>query len=195
MRLGGEKDPGGISQFEARSIFLSKLEQLCPDIIEELNNITTEEWAQKYNLNMPWLIEAIKKTRSNSSDGKIYGFAISSEAYWALPEEYINWDPAEETEAEFRYRIEEYITRRHAAAQRAGWKSAVEKRNILHFAWLVHFQVQGWSIPEIAERYNEHYEKQEKTLVEDTVSKGIHQAAKLVGINLRPGKRGPKNPK
>lgn len=53
------------------------------------------------------------------------------------------------------------------------------KRNKEHFEWLVRFQIQGWTIKEIADYYSE----EEKVLGEDTIKKHYIAHQILFGLH------------
>lgn len=63
-----------------------------------------------------------------------------------------------------------------------GYIKQREKRVLLHFKWLVHYQIQGWSLTKIADHYNKDSKKIHN---EDTIYHGVISAAELVLLNLR----------
>lgn len=100
------------------------------------------------------------------------------------------WDPREETWSEFESRMDKnferykksYRRRTEQFLQNRGYQIAKEKRNLLHFEWLVRFQVQGWSLRKIADFYSN---KSDELVHEDNVFQGIKSTAEHVLINLR----------
>lgn len=62
-----------------------------------------------------------------------------------------------------------------------GYRPTPRKSTLLHFVWLVRYQVQGWDFPMIAQKY--HAERQ-------TVDEAVRNTALLVGLKLRDGSKG-----
>lgn len=61
---------------------------------------------------------------------------------------------------------------------------AREKRELMHFTWLVEYQVNGMRISEIAEKYSAG-----KGMSLATVSEAVHSLAELLNLHLRPQSR------
>ncbi|XOK59225.1 hypothetical protein ACJ7K1_21990 [Paenibacillus elgii] len=101
------------------------------------------------------------------------------------------WDPRTETWKEFEDNLDKwfatykklYRERTEKFMEQHGYVKGKEKRNQEHFKWLVHYQIQGWSLRQIAE----HYEDEE--LSEDTIFRGVKSASEIVMLNLRPSNR------
>jgi hypothetical protein len=99
------------------------------------------------------------------------------------------WDPRQDTWTEFEGMLDEafkkykklYRKRTEDFMLKNGYIEGQEKRNIEHFQWLVRYQIQGWSIKEIADKYS----SLDKIVSEDVVNKALHNTAKLVGLKLR----------
>ncbi|MBP1996921.1 hypothetical protein [Paenibacillus eucommiae] len=105
------------------------------------------------------------------------------------------WDPRRETWRDFEEKMDQYY-KMYKEAYRArserflrerGYVKEKEKRNYEHFKWLVHYQVQGWNLREIADHYNT--SKSEVILQEDAIFRGIKSTAELVRLPLRIGKQ------
>ncbi|WP_144514287.1 hypothetical protein [Bacillus thuringiensis] len=99
------------------------------------------------------------------------------------------WDPRDEPWSEFEKNLDIafrqyknlYKNRTESYIKNLGYIEGKEKRNREHFEWLVRFQIQGWTIKEIADYYSE----EEKVLGEDTIKKALHCTSNIIGITLR----------
>ena len=61
--------------------------------------------------------------------------------------------PDEETEKQFRSRVDAYVAKVKADARVAGWSDQPEKRSLQHFEMLAEYQVGGWTQAKIVEYY------------------------------------------
>ncbi|MDO3676142.1 hypothetical protein [Paenibacillus ehimensis] len=101
------------------------------------------------------------------------------------------WDPRTETWKEFEESMDRwfaaykkmYRERTEKFMEQHGYVKGKEKRNQEHFKWLVHYQIQGWSLRQIAEHY------EDKELSEDTIFRGVKSASEIVMLNLRQSNR------
>lgn len=99
------------------------------------------------------------------------------------------WDPRNDTWGEFEKKLdaaykkykELYRERTEAHLERKGYVEGKEKRNKEHFEWLVRYQIQNWTVKEIAD----YYSKDDKILSEDTIKKALSNTASMVGLQLR----------
>ncbi|WP_171644243.1 hypothetical protein [Paenibacillus phytorum] len=109
------------------------------------------------------------------------------------------WDPRKVPWKEFEEQMDDwfvkykmmYRDRTENLLEQQGYIKSKEKRNLEHFEWLVRFQVQCWSLKEIADYYSE---ESNEILSEDTISRGIKSTAELIYLILRPGNK-PGRPK
>lgn len=100
------------------------------------------------------------------------------------------WDPRTETWKNFEESIDKvfaeykelYRKRTEEFLLDRGYVKEREKRNLDHFKWLVHYQVQRWSLREIADYYSQNTDE---LVHEDTVFHGIKSTAKLVLLDLK----------
>ncbi|MWC31362.1 hypothetical protein [Paenibacillus sp. MMS18-CY102] len=95
------------------------------------------------------------------------------------------WDPRKESWENFESKIdvlfkqykELYRERSEAFLAERGYVKERTKRNLEHFKWLVHYQVQGWSLRKISDHYSE---ITGEVISEDTIFHGIKKTADLV---------------
>ncbi|MFB4321621.1 hypothetical protein RB298_04685 [Priestia sp. BR_2] len=110
------------------------------------------------------------------------------------------WDPRNESWRDFEKKIDDwFLAYKKMYKQRAerflvekGYTKAKDKRNLEHFEWLVRYQIQNWTLKEIAD----YYSIQNDTVVnEDTVWKAVKNTSEIVLLTLRePNKAGrPRN--
>ncbi|MCK6078378.1 hypothetical protein [Paenibacillus silvae] len=100
------------------------------------------------------------------------------------------WDPREKTWKEFEKIIDNlykqykrlYKNRTETFLQEQGYIKQTEKRVLDHFKWLVHYQIQGWSLTKIADYYNNNSKRIHS---EDTIYHGVTNAAELALLKLR----------
>jgi hypothetical protein len=105
-----------------------------------------------------------------------------------------HWNPLTETIAAAEKRItsafikqlRQELKEKKKLCQTAGFKKTPEKRNQEHFKWLVYYQMEKWSLRQIADWCEENG----KLVGEDTISKAIHSVAELIGLPLRPPNKG-----
>lgn len=116
--------------------------------------------------------------------------------------EHPGWDPvgmanAGETRAEarrrmlatFEARLDEYLDRMEALAEERGLKKTPVKRNrngspVLHFEWLVNYQVQGRDCEELSQEYTDADPEGDRVIGSDAIRKAIAETARLVGLTL-----------
>ncbi|MBB6633293.1 hypothetical protein [Cohnella thailandensis] len=100
------------------------------------------------------------------------------------------WDPRTDTWQEFENRIDQafaeykelYRKRAEDFLLSRGYVKEKEKRNLNHFKWLLHYQIQRWSLREIADYYSC---SSDEIVQEDTVSHGIKSTANMVLLDLK----------
>ncbi len=92
------------------------------------------------------------------------------------------WRPDDETEEDYRKRVDSYIIQIGVSAEREGWSKAPEKRNLEHLEWLARYQVAGWTEAKIAE----HYQDENGSPEVPAVSRALTDTARLIGLTLRP---------
>ncbi|MCA1025013.1 hypothetical protein LCM23_02840 [Cytobacillus kochii] len=99
------------------------------------------------------------------------------------------WDPRIETWTEFEESVDRaykkykelYQLRTKLYMEKHGYIEGKQKRNKDHFEWLVRFQIQEWSVKEIAD----YYSKGNIIIAEDTIRKALVSTADLIGLELR----------
>jgi len=99
------------------------------------------------------------------------------------------WDPRLETWKEFEARIDTayktyknlYKKRTMLYMEKHGYIEGKPKRNKQHFEWLVRYQIQEWTVKDIADFYS----KDEKIVSEDTVRKALNNVSELLELKLR----------
>lgn len=72
------------------------------------------------------------------------------------------WDPRDQTWREFEqeldtmYETYKKLYREHAEKflMAKGYVKGKDKRNLNHFEWLIRYQIQGWTLKEIADHYS-----------------------------------------
>ncbi|MCR8634867.1 hypothetical protein [Paenibacillus radicis (ex Xue et al. 2023)] len=97
------------------------------------------------------------------------------------------WDPRTETWKSFEDTIDTwfksykkmYKERTEQFMDKHGYVKGKEKRTQEHFKWLLHYQIQGWSLRQIAEYYID------AEFNEDTLYRGVKSAAEVLMLNLR----------
>lgn len=100
-----------------------------------------------------------------------------------------SWDPRNNTWSEFEKGIDEaykkykelYRARTESIMKQQGYIEGKEKRSKEHFEWLVRYQIQKWTIKEIAD----HYSKDRKIYTEDAIKKALISTSKITQIKLR----------
>ncbi|HAI20687.1 MAG TPA: hypothetical protein DCM14_02090 [Clostridiales bacterium UBA8153] len=173
------------------------------------DELILEAWAERFNINVPWILGVANDTlevwwkHPDTMEplqwmwwlGPGYPracawlelrtapFTFGGEAWLPIKERRQVF--VERTRAAFERELGAYVEGIGRLAQDAGLEKTPEKRKLVHFDWLVHYQVQGWSMRKIADHYSG-----EGVLSEDTIAKGVRQAAKLVGLKLRPPRKG-----
>jgi hypothetical protein len=170
------------------------------------------QWAEKFGLRDQWLLEVAVRTLNHwrkKSD------ALGALSWAELPIAHPPL-PLEDREIEFRdtgWRVEaegwsEFASRTNAAFKQhlTSYKETIRRgmrelglplppdiRNPEHYTWLALYQTRRYSPAGIAELLN----RDQKTLLENTVLKAVTSTAGLVGLTLRqPQKgKGPKRPR
>lgn len=137
------------------------------------SNIEARDYEQilvNYHLDVSFALKGEKE--------KIRGFVFGD-----------GWDPRMDTWSEFEENIdalykkykELYKARTESYMEEQGYIEGKQKRNKNHFEWLVRYQIQEWSIKEIAD----HYSKENTILAEDTIKKALISTAKLLDLEIR----------
>lgn len=112
------------------------------------------------------------------------------------PPAFDEWEPWLETREAYLERakaaLERYCDQVQAAYEQAGWQEGVEKRArsgtpLVHFEWLVRYQVQRRTCERIAEECQD-----EEGLDPASVYQAISETAKLIGLPLAPLPKGRK---
>jgi hypothetical protein len=98
---------------------------------------------------------------------------------WASYER--NMDEAYE---EMKLSFKERRLRQHTSDYGGPRRLAREKRELMHFTWLIEYQVNGMRMSEIAEKYSSG-----KGMSLATISEAVHTLAELLNIILRPQNR------
>jgi len=216
MRLGkGEYDGGGMATWESRCLLLDAIQEKAPQVLQDLKEILPEinedqlqGWADKYNLNYPWVIELARDTLQLWKDfpeltEQPLEWPFSPTAGYWLPASrdemrlsftHPGGDIAEEPRnklkkrilADFEASLDKHLDSLEIMAQERGLEKTPELRKKEHFFWLVSYQVEGLCMRAIADYYSEDGD----LLTEDTISKGIRKAADITGITLRPAAKG-----
>jgi len=172
-----------------------------------------EAWAARFNLNENWLLEQALSTlniwrqcpfmREEPLEWGVY----PGGSYWSpVPKGDIRlvfgcrgWDPVEESRATARERIEgvfqeylaAYLGQMERLAEEREFKRSKEKRArsgadpLLHFKWLVRYQVQEWDYDEITQELTDNDPEGEASIGVDAVRKAIVNTARLMELRLR----------
>jgi hypothetical protein len=198
LRLGlGEFVTGG-PNYVARWEFLAAIRELLPEVMEELSKIAEstadtsdqfDDWLRRWHLSDDWLKAVASETLRRWQDHPVareakswhgHGFGWWEPANRPAPP--VPWDPRTETEGSYRGRIDKYIAEMKAAEAELGMLLSPEKRNFDHFKWLALYQVAARTQASISEQFQDENGKPDVP----AVSRGINDAAALVGIRLRP---------
>ena len=151
-----------------------------PDTMHFVGNIQAEtyEWMRTFYELLLQVYD--KKKEAALQEGKTFTL---------MPYSGAAWDPRNETWRGFEDRMDRAYTKyKELYRQRAedfllerGYVKGKEKRNLDHFKWLVHYQVEGWTLRKIADYYSN---ISDEIIYEDTVYRGIKSTAELVLLNL-----------
>jgi len=173
------------------------LDASSPDKLPRSLQVALRRWARQFNLLDEWCLAVARETLS-------FWYRYPAQAHlarWALPG---NVSGLSDDERLFELsdpgwrsgNWQQFETRMRKLMKESLLKYRerllgpdVEKRILQHFDWLALYQCAGWTHRQIAD------EMEERSVGEDTVSKGIRKAAELVSITLRPGSRGPRSRK
>jgi len=157
-----------------------------PALINLRDELST--WADRFHLNAPWCMERAVATvamwhsspgypRHHWEYGAVAGFEPLRE-----DETKIAFDTAGLPLADAQRILTEHYPQLDRLIRERGYvKASQSKRNPAHFDWLAHYQVQEWPLEKIAS----HAGRARKT-----VKVAIVDAASLIGLPLRPFKRG-----
>lgn len=166
------------------------------------NHLPTDGWVLQVAADTLLWWEGLPEDYSGNLDWKYPDINLKSPAS-PQPVFTLNttWYPGEETKGEAKRRLmrmledalEQYLDDMEKTVQAEGWLTTPGKRNrhgdpLLHFEWLVRYQVQRWTCERIAEEYGG--EKQE--LDPASVNQAISETAMLVGLTLAPLPKGRK---
>ncbi len=158
-----------------------------------------QSWAQRWHLETDWCLERALDTlgfwhrwpgsyllqRKWGGRGHAFWHALNAEER-CFTFTHPGWEPTEDTRAnaarairaEFKKRLSEYLDEIDHLARHRGYVPTPKKRvGDDHFDWLVMYQVQELSYPQIARRV---------CLERQSVTDGIKDAARLIDLPLRP---------
>jgi hypothetical protein len=160
------------------------------------------DWMDRFYLNEKWMRDcALGTLRMWADNPKMKNRELIIDPYSAEwnPEQFVTtWQPLEETITKAKERIEDeldrYLAHIEKLAEKQGWKKNKQLRQKMtgdflhHFEWLVMYQVEGLSYPEIAEKYMSL--NPDKPLTENTVNKGVVRVSDEIGLKRRKGRPG-----
>jgi hypothetical protein len=167
-------------------------------------------WAQRHHLDAEWVVDAALRTLIAYQQDPI---RLDTPAWFSLwpawrsalseAEQYFQmegiphaWDPTVESSARARERFramaikqfDEFLAQRRQLAEARGFgRPPQRKAPSQHLRWLVRRQVLGENYTEIAEADRR---ADPQVAGRKVVRNGVHQAAKLIGLNLRERDRG-----
>lgn len=171
-------------------------------------------WAERFHLADEWVLDAALDTLHRWTQwrkaAEVLEWAYIGGSWWApvsdeeqqLIFRHAGWDPTSETWESFESRLRadvewwlekvrmEYRPRLLALCEERGWRPTPIKRNrsgspLLHFEWLVRYQVQEWGYARIAQAYTDADPQGDKVIGEDAVRKAVKSTADLLGLTLR----------
>jgi len=167
-------------------------------------------WGHRYRLDADWCVDrALQTLRAwhrlpvesplrSEWDHEAVGYFLPASAGqrqfifehpgWQLTADGMTQSDAERTiRASFEIQLSEYFESMRALAHAADLERTPEKRRLVHFDWLVYYQVELWSQQEIAA---------EAGVDRTTVRDALQTAARETGLTLRNPSRGgrPRNP-
>lgn len=138
------------------------------------------EWANHHNMTDAWVVAIVRNTLSVRRDipGVIdSGFRWNHPGFGGvvldLPPAPM-WNPIEEQEEVFDYRIARYKDEMRTLVADRGAVPTPTKREPQHFAWVVRYQVLGMPYKNVASNVDA-----------GTASKAIRTTARLIGLTLR----------
>ncbi|MBC7075997.1 MAG: hypothetical protein H5T98_08005 [Syntrophomonadaceae bacterium] len=173
-----------------------------------------DTWARRFNLKAPWVQEQALTTLDLWRQHPTiiewrpleWGVLDLGEAYWGAVSEKeqqltftATWDPISESQTqamariqdEFNRYLKEFMSGLKAKAKQRGWVKPREKRTrsgedpLLHFKWLVRYQVQGWGYEEISQEFTDQDPLGEAVITTDAIRKAITATAELISLQLR----------
>ena len=205
LGIGGEMVPPGPNLL-AQGLFLEAVWRCVPEALVALATIAPSlpddyfnqgnkdqeqplrEWCEHWGFTTDWLLTVARRTATRmrhepDASGKLEW--VFGPSYGKLKTETVaplHWNPSEETEAQFRGRVDAYIAAVKGVAEALDWTDAPEKRMLEHFDWLARYQVEGWTQAKINERYQDEKGRPDVP----AVSRALTSTAKLIGLQLRP---------
>lgn len=188
---------------------MDELAQIAPDLPDGDRLTSTNydpeaplrAWANKWGFTAPqwpsgpdWLLTVARRTAAFIRTDP------SFRTQWVFVASYRNpagssqvglapWQPIEETESEFRDRVDRHVQATRARASAAGLVTATESRVSAQFTRLALFQVKGLSYRQIADIETQQ-ETSGSSVDVGTIRKGVHETAALIALTLRPARRG-----
>jgi hypothetical protein len=165
-------------QADARLRYLSAVSRCVPEAIDELLTVDLDDdtavhaWATRWGFVDGWAREtALTHARlwKATPEWKGRWLIVHGNVRNMLPMDKPIWDPAFESEAGFRRRVEEYIRQVKETAL------PDVRSGDLHFEWLALAQVGGFPQVDIANRLN-------GSVSESAISQAIGKVAELVGV-------------
>lgn len=165
------------------------------------------QWAERWHLIDYWFLDVVERTLKRWSQLKALrqldwshegeytgGFLIDK----VISFEFMTWDvetePWKEYEKRFLEAVKDWLRKYHDEKLRMGLRNkkriARDKRERSHFVWLVEYQVN--ELPITSRRGNSIVSGYSgaNSLDHTTVSEAINSLASLIGLTLRPLKRG-----
>ena len=181
-RLGaGEFVAAGAPLPRAQRLYLFAISRWVPDALRELLEIVGDDdaglaaWAARRRVTDDWVLRNI---RSNWEFWREEPDTVGRwrvhvpQAFWVPM---FTWEPDRETFDQYSARVK----------NSPGLMRTPEKAEN-HFEWLAKYQVGGVSVSELAAHAEVNLE---------TVSEALGSTARLVGVTLRPARRGPRRTK
>lgn len=176
----------------AQMQYLLAVSKCVPEALEELRtHVTNKEefgaWAKRRGFSDPWVLDSVRgHLLFWREQPELWGrWLIVTVAAWEpIPPPAPEWNPMIESEAAYRLRHESYVA---AVKALPGMSKTPEKQSgDRAFERLALFQVGGVSLADLATNNDG-----ADALDISTISKSLSETAKLVGLTLRQGRRGP----
>ena len=166
-----------------------------------------EKWAKRHHLTDQWMLDSILRNLCMWANQK----ELAQELYWTYPgsrgggkgspvdisglTERVDHrppdlgpapqcDPITETLDEYLARCRNHWEKHSRVLESWGFRKVKEKRTLLHFEWVVRYQIQNWAHRKIADFYDD------KIRTESAIGVAVRDTAKLIGLTLREGDKG-----
>lgn len=210
-------DERNAARAAARDLFLSFVEELAPEVLEDLRSLLPKpgkrktfealqnelpKWAEKYHLDFNWLLNRALNTLLMWSVGEQVGGWGGGlvVCLGAVPEiktfsfEAEEWDPAQKNWKEY----EDYLNvkfKRMKATYRDQVEARAEEHELLKTPEVRNREHFAWLVRFQVQgwKYREIADNYPlptgEVLTEDMIGKGIKRAARLAGISLRQAKK------